>query len=254
MEMVAKSAIENLEQARLRWLNDEQRMTAALTELSDALSLPTLPRRIECFDISTLQGTNPVASMVVFEDGKPQKRDYRRFSIKGVQGQNDFAMMQEVVGRRFKRAANEAETESWRALPGLVIVDGGKGQLNAAVETLDSLDVSVPIVGLAKENEEIFVPGQFHPIILPRDSQALYLVQRVRDEAHRFAVSFHRQKRAKSQVKSALDELPGVGPKRKKALIQAFGSVRNIRDASEDQIAAISGIGPALARQIKASL
>jgi excinuclease ABC subunit C len=254
VDMVAKSALQNLEQARLRWLSDEQRMTGALTELADALGLPSLPRRIECFDISTLQGTNPVASMVVFADGKPMKSDYRRFSIKGVQGQNDFAMMQEVVGRRFKRAANEAETESWRELPGLVIIDGGKGQLNAAVDVLNALGVSLPIVGLAKENEEIFIPGQFHPIVLPRDSQALYLVQRVRDEAHRFAVAFHRQKRAKTQVRSALDELPGVGPKRKKALIQAFGSVRNIRDASEEQIAAVSGIGPSLARQIKTSL
>lgn len=254
VDMVAKSAAENLEQARLRWLSDEQRMTRALTELADALGLPSLPRRIECFDISTLQGTHPVASMVVFADGKPLKSDYRRFSIKGVQGQNDFAMMQEVVRRRFKRAANEAETEAWRALPGLVIIDGGKGQLNAAVEVLTALGVDVPIVGLAKENEEIFLPGQSYPVILPRDSQALYLVQRVRDEAHRFAVSFHRQKRAAAHVRSALDELPGVGPKRKKALIQAFGSVRNIREASEEQIAAVTGIGPALARQIKASL
>ncbi|RIK46021.1 MAG: excinuclease ABC subunit C [Chloroflexi bacterium] len=254
VDMVAKSAEENLEQARLRWLNDEQRMIAALTELADALALPSLPRRIECFDISTLHGTNPVASMVVFADGKPLKRDYRRFAIKGVQGQNDFAMMQEVVGRRFKRATTETETEAWRELPGLVIIDGGKGQLNAALEVLDQLGVTVPVVGLAKENEEIYVPGQFHPIILPRDSQALYLVQRVRDEAHRFAVTFHRQKRARAQVTSVLDELPGIGPKRKKALIQAFGSVRNMREASEEQIAAVAGIGPALARQIKASL
>jgi excinuclease ABC subunit C len=254
VDMVTKSAIENLEQARLRWLSDEQRMTAALTELAEALQLPSLPRRIECFDISTLQGTNPVASMVVFEDAKPKKSDYRRFSIKGVQGQNDFAMMQEVVRRRFKRAANEAETESWRELPGLVIIDGGKGQLNAAVEVLREFKVEVPTVGLAKENEEIFVPGQSWPIVLPRDSQALYLVQRVRDEAHRFAVTFHRQKRQKSAITSALDELTGVGPKRKKALIQTFGSVKRIREASEEQIAAVEGIGPALARQIKARL
>lgn len=254
IEMVAKSAVENLEQTRLRWLNDEQRMTAAMTELSDALSLPGLPRRIECFDISTLQGTNMVASMVVFEDGKPKKSDYRKFSIKSVEGQNDFAAMQEVVGRRFKRLAAEPDTEAWARQPDLVIIDGGKGQLNAALDVLRELEIDVPIAGLAKENEEIYLPGQSWPVILDRDSQALYLVQRVRDEAHRFAVTFHRQKRAKGAITSALDELPGVGPKRKKALITAFGSVKNIRDASEDQIAAIDGIGPALARQIKATL
>lgn len=252
VEMVAKSAAENLEQARLRWLSDEQRMTAALTELADALKLDELPRRIECFDISTLQGSNTVASMVVFEDAKPRKSDYRRFAIKTVEGQNDFASMQEVIGRRFKRAASETETESWRNLPDLVIVDGGKGQLNAALEALRELDVRVPIVGLAKENEEIFTPGQSLPIVLPRDSQALFLVQRVRDEAHRFAVTFQRQKRQKTAITSALDELPGVGPKRKKALIQTFGSVKKIREASEEQLADV--VGPALARQIKLAL
>jgi excinuclease ABC subunit C len=254
VEMVAKSAVENLEQNRLRWLNDEQRMTAALTELSDELGLPALPRRIECFDISNLQGTNTVASMVVFEDGKPKKSDYRRFSVKTVEGIDDFASMREVVGRRFKRLASEPDTEAWARQPDLVIIDGGKGQLNAALAALKEVGISVPTVGLAKENEEIFLPGQQTPVILDRDSQALYLVQRVRDEAHRFAVSFHRQKRQKTAIKSALDELPGVGPKRKKALIAAFGSVKRIREASEEQLAQVEGISPALARQIKAQL
>ena len=254
VEMVAKSAVENLEQNRLRWLNDEQRMTAALTELSDQLNLPALPRRIECFDISNLQGTNTVASMVVFEDGKPKKSDYRRFAVKTVEGQDDFASMREVVGRRFKRLATEPETEAWARQPDLVIIDGGKGQLNAAMSALKEVGVSVSTVGLAKENEEIFLPGQQTPVILDRDSQALYLVQRVRDEAHRFAVSFHRQKRQKTAIKSALDDLRGVGPKRKKALIAAFGSVKRIREASEDQLAQVEGISPALARQIKAEL
>jgi excinuclease ABC subunit C len=254
VEMVAKSAVENLEQNRLRWLNDEQRMTAALTELSDELNLPALPRRIECFDISNLQGTNTVASMVVFEDGKPKKSDYRRFSVKTVEGQDDFASMREVVGRRFKRLATEPETEAWARQPDLVIIDGGKGQLNAALSAMKEVGVSLPMVGLAKENEELFLPGQQTPVILDRDSQALYLVQRVRDEAHRFAVSFHRQKRQKTAIKSALDELPGVGPKRKKALIAAFGSVKRIREASEEQLAEVEGISPSLARQIKAQL
>jgi len=254
VEMVEKSAAENLEQNRLRWLNDEQRMTAALTELADELGLPAIPRRIECFDISNLQGTNTVASMVVFEDGKPKKSDYRRFSVKTVEGIDDFASMREVVGRRFKRLASEADTEAWARQPDLVIIDGGKGQLNAALGALREVGVTVPIVGLAKENEELFLPGQQTPVILDRDSQALYLVQRVRDEAHRFAVSFHRQKRQKTAIKSALDDLPGVGPKRKKALIAAFGSVKRIREASEEQIAEVEGISPALARQIKAHL
>ncbi|MBA2454606.1 MAG: excinuclease ABC subunit UvrC [Chloroflexia bacterium] len=254
VQMVSKSALDNLEQNRLRWLSDEQKLTAAMSELSDALSLLSVPRRIECFDISTLQGTNTVASMVVFVDGKPSKKEYRRFAIKDVEGQDDFASMQEVIRRRFKRAAEEEATESWRTLPDLVIVDGGKGQLNAAVAVLMELGVDVPITGLAKENEELFLPGQPRSILLPRDSQALYLIQRVRDEAHRFAVSFHRKKRTKTAFKSALDELPGVGPKRKKALIREFGSVKRIREASVEQLAAVDGIGHSLAEQIKATL
>ena len=254
VEMVAKSAAENLEQNRLRWLNDQQRTTAALSELADALSLEGIPRRIECFDISNLQGTNPVASMVVFEDGKPKKSDYRRFKIKTVEGPNDFAMMQEVVGRRFKRAKSEDETEEWQTMPDLVIVDGGKGQLSAALETLHSLDVDVPIVGLAKVNEEIFVPGQSQPVILARDGQALFLVQRIRDEAHRFAVTFHRARRKKTDFKSALDELAGVGPRRKRALLKTFGSLKRIREATVEELCEVEGIGPALAQQIKTEL
>ncbi len=254
LEMVQRSAEENLEQSRLRWLNDEQRMLAAMTDLADALALPDLPRRIECFDISTLQGTNMVASMVVFEDGKPKKSDYRRFTIKDVVGQNDFAAMQEVVGRRFKRLSEESDAEAWARRPDLVIIDGGKGQLNAALAALRSVEVTVPIVGLAKENEELFLPKQSLPVMLDRDSQALYLVQRVRDEAHRFAVTFHRQKRAKSTIKSALDDVAGVGPKRRKALITQFGSVKRIREASVEELAAVDGINRTLAEQIKASL
>ncbi len=254
VEMVSKSAEENLEQSRLRWLNDQQRMTAAMSELADALSLEGIPRRIECFDISNLQGTNPVASMVVFEDGKPKKSDYRRFKIKTVEGPNDFASMKEVVGRRFKRASRDDVTEDWRTMPDLVIVDGGKGQLSAALEVLRELEVDVPIVGLAKENEEIFVPGRSDPVILPRDAQSLFLVQRIRDEAHRFAITFHRQRRSKSEFRSALDELSGVGPQRKKALLKTFGSIKRIREASIDDLCGVEGIGPSLAQQIKAEL
>jgi excinuclease ABC subunit C len=256
VEMVAKSAAENLDQSRLKFLSDEQKTTAAMTELAEALDLPRMPRRIECFDISNIQGTNPVASMVVFEDGKPAKREYRRFTIKSVQGANDFAMMNEVIKRRFRRAAEaDEETEGkWTSLPDLVIVDGGKGQLNAALDALNDVGMMLPIVGLAKENEELFLPGQPFPVVLPRDAQALFLVQRVRDEAHRFAVTFHRQRRAKSSLKSSLDDVPGVGPKRRKQLIRHFGSLRAVKEATVEEIAAVDGISSSLAEQIKTLL
>src|SRR6478735_3490803 len=205
--MVAKSANENLEQQRIKFLSDDQRLTAAMSELAEALDLPRLPRRIECFDNSNIQGTNPVASMIVFEDGRPAKKEYRRFTIKTVEGPDDFASMKEVVGRRFRRAAeaDEEQEGKWTSLPDLVIIDGGKGQLNAALEAMDEVGMTAPTCGLAKENEEIFLPGQPVSILLPRDSQALYLVQRIRDEAHRFAVTFHRERRSKSTFQSALD-------------------------------------------------
>ena len=255
--MVAASADENLEQSRLKYLSDEQRTTGALSELADRLDLPRLPRRIECFDISNTQGTNPVASMVVFEDGRPARKEYRRFGIKTIVGSNDFAMMGEVIERRFRRAGdNEAEDDGkWTKLPDLVIVDGGKGQLGAALAALARVGWEhQAIVALAKENEELFLPGRSDSILLPRDSHALFLVQRIRDEAHRFAITFHRQKRAKNSFQSRLDEIAGVGPKRRKSLLNAFGSVRGVKAATIDQLATVPGITPALAIQIKASL
>jgi excinuclease ABC subunit C len=254
VEMVAKSAEESLNHERVRWLNDEQRTTMALAELGDRLQLEKLPRRIECYDISNLHGDSPVASMVVFEDGKPKKSDYRKFGIKEVAGPNDYAMMQEVLRRRFRRARDLESTQEWRELPDLVIVDGGKGQLNAALEVFYELELSLPIVGLAKENEELFLPGRSEPVILPRDAQSLFLVQRVRDEAHRFAITFHRSKRKKSSFRSALDEVRGLGPARKKALLRTFGSVKKIREATAQDLSSVEGIGPALAEQIKSSL
>jgi len=259
VEMVAKSAQENLEQSRLKYLSDEQRMAGAMAELAEALGLPRLPLRIECFDISILHGTNPVASMVVFEDGKPAKKEYRRFAIKTVEGTNDFAMMAEVIGRRFRRASEqESEGEEqgkWTALPDLVIVDGGKGQLGAALEALQQVGwTNQPIAALAKENEELFLPGRSDPILLPRDSQALFLVQRIRDEAHRFAVTFHRQKRSKASLHSKLDDVPGVGPKRRQALMKRFGSLKAIREASLEDLQQVSGISAAVAEQIKTTL
>lgn len=254
VEMVAKSASENLEQSRLRWLSDEQKAVAAMTELQSALELPRWPRRIECYDNSNLQGTNPVSSLVVFEDGKPLKSAYKRFHVKQVVGADDFATMREILRRRFKRAIEPeaGQDSSWATLPDLVIVDGGKGQLSAAVEIFQEMNIiNIPLVGLAKQFEEIFRPGYPQPVMLARDSQALYLVQRIRDEAHRFAVTFHRDTRQKEALRSPLDEVPGIGPTRKKALIQHFGSLKRLRAATTAEIAAVAGIGPSLAETLK---
>jgi excinuclease ABC subunit C len=194
--------------------------------------------------------------MVVFEDGKPAKKEYRRFNIKTVVGANDFASMQEIIGRRFRRAAEVKEESDgkWAVLPDLVIIDGGKGQLNAALEALNETGMSVPICGLAKENEELFLPGRPDPILLPRDSQALFLVQRIRDEAHRFAITFHRAKRSKAAIHSRLDDVAGIGPTRKKALIRKFGSVKGVQNATLEELTSVEGITASLAEQIKSTL
>jgi excinuclease ABC subunit C len=255
--MTAESAAENLAQDRLRWLTDEQKMTAALSELQDALGLSGWPRRIECFDISNTQGTNSVASMVVFEDARPKKSDYRKFAIKTVDGPNDFASMNEVIGRRFKRLQTPDATDAagWSAWPDLIIVDGGKGQLGAALEALRALNLdNLPIVGLAKQNEELYLPNRRDPVILPRDAQALYLVQRVRDEAHRFALTYHRQKRTSAGLKSSLDDVHGIGPKRKKQLIAHFGSVKQIKQATVEEVSAAPGMTRDIAERVKAAL
>jgi len=255
--MTAESAAENLAQDRLRWLTDEQKMTAALSELQDALGLSGWPRRIECYDISNTQGTNSVASMVVFEDARPKKSDYRKFAIKTVEGPNDFASMNEVVGRRFKRLQTPDATgaASWSSWPDLIIIDGGKGQLGAALDALRELNLdNLPIVGLAKQNEELYLPGRKDPVILPRDAQALYLVQRVRDEAHRFALTYHRQKRSAAGLHSSLDDVRGIGPKRKKQLLTHFGSVKQIKQASVEDLANAPGMTRDVAERIKAAL
>ena|SRR5947209_2432855 len=193
--------------------------------------------------------------MVVFERGKPRNNEYRRFKIKTVEGSNDFAMMAEMLGRRFKRLGEDGQDESFGARPDLVIIDGGKGQHNAALETLRTLGRDdLFAVGLAKRLEEIIVPGRKESILLPRTSQALYLVQRVRDEAHRFALAYHRNVRQKAAVSSQIDSVPGVGPSRRKALIKAFGSVRGIKAASAEEIAAIPGMNRKLAETVKQHL
>jgi len=258
MALAVRNASETLAREQARWMADQGKTLGALRELADALGLADPPLRIECYDISNFQGDQSVASMVLFEDGKPRSGDYRRFRIKSVEGPNDFASHQEVLRRRFRRAkAGEEGSEEelrWR-LPDLVIVDGGKGQVSAAAEVLDELGLAdLPLAGLAKEREELFLPGRSEPILLAPTSQALYLVQRLRDEAHRFAITYHRNLRAKASVRSAFDDLPGVGPKRRRALLRVFGSARRVREAPVEQIAAVPGIGPALAARIKAGL
>jgi len=262
VDLANENAREALQMMRVKWLADRGKTTAALEQIRDELGLPDLPRRIECYDISNTQGTNSVASMVVFIDGHARPQEYRRFKIKTVEGANDFASHAEVMRRRFKRAKDvEANPETsekdraWGQWPDLVIIDGGKGQLSAALDAMRDVGVShIPTVGLAKENEELFVKDVSEPVLLPRNSEGLYLVQRIRDEAHRFAITFHRAVRGKRSVSSALDEIPGVGPARKKALIKKFGSVRAVREASSGEIAATEGFTRTLADKIKAAL
>ena len=263
VQMVSENAAQGLEQLKVKQANDGD-LPTAMEELQEALSLPRPPRRIECYDISNIQGSNPVGSMVTFEDGKPRKSDYRRFKIKSVDGVDDYGMMREVLTRRFKRLAKSkngagestdkpAEAQSaWRSPPDLVLIDGGKGHLGAALQVFLELGIDgIPLSSLAKENEEIFVPHTPEPIVLPRTSQALFLVQRLRDEAHRFAITFHRQRRSKRATSSVLDDVSGIGPKRRRMLLRRFGSVTGIREASLDDIAAVPGMTVKLAQRLK---
>jgi excinuclease ABC subunit C len=325
-ELATENARESLDMLRVRWMADSSKRDEALSQLQEELDLPSYPRRIECYDNSNIQGTSPVASMVVFIDGKPRPPEYRRFRIKTVVGANDFASMAEVLGRRFRRWQNNdpdagqvefvegsmpayegvedgqsggrtvgqetaeapigiamangeavqlggleedapapgdqlsfADVEEgddgllgWGALPDLVIVDGGKGQLSAALDVMRNLGLKeVPLAGLAKQNEELFVQDLAEPIVLPRTSQALYLVQRIRDEAHRFAITYHRQVRSKQGMQSALDAVPGIGPKRKRALLRKFGSLKAIREAPVEEIASTVGFTTSLATKVK---
>lgn len=268
--MAGDNAQEALQMLRVKWLADRGKTTAALEELQEALSLPRAPRRIECYDISNTQGTNSVASMVVFTNGNPQKSEYRRFEIRTVQGADDFASMAEVLRRRFKRMAQargvggdgvkgpltDGEASAgWGAVPDLVIVDGGKGQLSAALDTLRDLALpDLPVAGLAKREEELFAADVGEPIRLDRRSQGLYLLQRIRDEAHRFALTYHRGLRKQRGMTSALDSIPGVGPKRKKALLRKFGTVTAIREAETADLAATVSMTHRLAELVKERL
>ncbi len=268
VEMAAENAADTLTALQAQWQADEHRQTLALSELHEALELPRAPARIECFDISNTQGVAMVGSMVVFEQGVPNKQHYRRFNIRSVTGPDDFASMEETLTRRFRRwktaqdivadrsATSQKVDRSFSTLPDLIIVDGGKGQLSRAVKVLDEfglLDV-VPVVGLAKREEELFVPRQDRPIMLPRKSEGLYLVQRIRDEAHRFAITAHRKRRSKLGIASQLDSIPGIGPARRKALLKHFGSIDAIRQASEDELTQAPKMNASTAAAVKAHL
>ncbi len=262
--MAAENAADTLTSLRARWQADTHRQAEALTELQTALGLPHPLNKIECYDISNTQGTASVGSMVVFEQGVPSKGNYRQFNIKGVQGPDDFASMEEVLIRRFKRwqaaededAPGKKPDPAFAVLPDLLMVDGGKGQLGRAVKVLEGYGLAerVPVVGLAKQQEELFRPGMEESLVLPRHSQALYLIQRVRDEAHRFAITAHRKKRTKLGLASRLDAIPGVGPARRRALLVHFGSIEAIRTASLEQLAEVKGVTESVARAVKAGL
>ncbi|MDP9443413.1 MAG: excinuclease ABC subunit UvrC [Actinomycetota bacterium] len=280
LETVGRNAGQALALHKTRRASDLTTRTRALEELQRVLGLDQAPLRIECYDVSNLQGSEVVASMVVFEDALPRKGDYRRFVIRGVDGQNDVAAMHETITRRFRRLLDErvsagdpdltvgtgaggpalvdpdtGRPRKFAYAPGLVVVDGGPPQVVAAQRALDALGIDdIPVCGLAKRLEEVWLPGQPDPVVLPRTSEGLYLLQRVRDEAHRFAVAHHRSRRSRSMTTSALDDVPGLGEVRRRALLRRFGSVQKVRAASVDEIAAVPGFGRRTAESVVAAL
>jgi excinuclease ABC subunit C len=267
LETVTTNARQTLQSHKLRRAGDLSVRAAALEEIAEALDMSQAPLRIECVDISNLQGSDVVASMVVFEDGLPRKSDYRRFAIRGVAGQDDVASVAEVVRRRFTRylaeraeatdiefgpsgTAND-ERKAFRYPPQLLLIDGGKPQVAAAEQALRDLGIDdIAVAGLAKRLEEVWVPDQDDPVILSRRSQGLYLLQRIRDEAHRFAITYHRQKRSRRLSTSVVEDIPGVGPTRRKALMRTFGSLTRLRKATVEELAAVPGISAELAGAI----
>ncbi len=273
VELAGNNARQGLQDHRLRHLDSQQRAQVALTELADVLDLDSAPVRIECYDISNIQGAYTVGAMAVFVSGLPSTGDYRRFRIKSVDGPNDFASLQEMLMRRLKRLSEQrAETEtgehedsdgqvdsdaldSWGVKPDLLVIDGGKGQLNAVLEVLANLALhDIPILGLAKQREEIFLPGESNPITLAERSEARKLLQRIRDEAHRFAITYHRTIRSKHSFGSLLDKIPGIGTKRKVALLKHFGSVDAIREAPVEVLASAPKMNRSVAQKIKEHL
>jgi excinuclease ABC subunit C len=278
LETVERNAAQALTLHKTRRGGDLTSRSQALQELQEALALPTAPLRIECFDVSNLQGTEVVASMVVFEDGLPRKSEYRRFSVRGSDGNDDTAWMHEVLTRRFKRYLQDRSDTDQPELddgeegptpidpetgrprrfaypPNLVVVDGGPPQVAAAARALSELGIDdVALVGLAKRLEEVWLPADEHPVVLPRTSEGLYLLQRVRDEAHRFAITYHRQRRSRRMTASELDGVAGLGATRRAALLKHFGSVKRLRGASADEIAEVPGVGPATAQAVVEAL
>ncbi len=271
MKMVARNAIQGLAQMKIRQLSTDANIDIAMNELQEALSLPRSPSRIEGYDISNISGTNSVGSMVVFENGISKPSKYRRFKVKTVDGIDDYSMMREVLTRRFKRLRknvsadpndltdlqiqNTKTDQTWRVIPDLVLIDGGKGHLSVALQVFLELGIDfIPLVSLAKENEELFVPYVAEAIVLPRGSQGLFLVERIRDEAHRFAVTFHRQKRSIKQRVSVIDSVPGIGPKRRQKLLRTFGSVAGLKQASLEDIVSVPGMTLSMAQKIKESV
>ncbi len=242
LETARTNAREEFARHRLRRQSDHNARAKALRSLQEVLGLPESPLRIEAFDISTIQGRDTVASMVVLEDGLPRRNHYRRFRIRDLTGQDDFAAMEEAIRRRFLRYLEERERPveergKFAYPPSLVLVDGGAGQVSRAVQVLEDLDLDIPVAGLAKRMEEVYLPGRPEPVRIPRGEEALYALQRVRDEAHRFAVDYHRKLRGKRMVDSVLDDVPGIGPARKTALLRRFGSLKRMREASREDLA-----------------
>jgi len=252
VDAAAENAARGLELAQAKEMRVEV-MSSGLRELKNRLRLPKMPRRIECYDVSNIQGALAVASMVVLEKGWPKPAHYRRFRIKTVTGADDYAMLQEALRRRFKRGLTGEGTCA--IIPDLVLIDGGKGQLNTALQLRQELGLDpIPIASLAKEKEEVFIPGDPQPVHIAKDSPALHILQRARDEAHRFAISYHKKLRHKEGITSALDNIPGIGPKRKKALLRKFGSIEAIKEASSQELGQTEGITPALAKKVKEEL
>jgi excinuclease ABC subunit C len=249
VNVVAENADKGLLLAKAKQINLET-ITSGLQELKDRLCLPRIPLRIEGYDISDIRGTLAVGSMVVLEKGLPKPSLYRRFRVKMVAGADDYAMIQEILRRRFKRGI--AGEGSWAVMPDLILIDGGKGHLATALEARQELGVdSIPMASLAKENEDVFIPGKPAPVDIAKDSPALHILQRARDEAHRFAVSYHQKLRSKRGTASILDDIPGIGSKRKRALLKKFSSIEAVRGASISQLSQVERITPALAQRIK---
>ncbi len=253
VDTVADNATQGFERIKAKQLSSPAALKAALKEIKRELGLPRIPLRMEGYDISDLQGQAAVGSMVVFEQGKPRQKHYRRFRIKTVPAADDYAMLGEVIRRRFGHG--KEATDSWAIPPDLVLVDGGKGQLNAVLEAMHDLGInSVPVAGLAKEKEEIFIPDRAEPISLSLSSPGLQLLQRLRDEAHRFALGYHQKLRKRATFVSELDAIPGIGPKRKRSLLKKFGSVQAIQESSFEELAQAKGMSQGLARKIKEQL